>query len=305
MGNDSWFSNVSKGSALAVGFFVALLGIALVVNVINLDWLYPPAQKEEESGGYALQLPISITVRDKVTGSAITSGTVYILEKEGDLYKTLETVSYSSGWTTGNAYQSGTKLYLWYTASGYMTKIVEYEVPLANTQYQNKYFALIETVQRPDDSHLTLSILDETSSAVATESSQSGASLTNNEVDLYAHIVVGAGYGLINYYDPVEREDDNIILMFKLNDTLATITGLTGATRQEYGDYAYYFLVLDDIVGDPIDPTIVDLSFTVVYSGSGAITLQMYLITETDAGNFGLTADSDGFSDNTVALVIS
>jgi len=303
-------SGAKQGFFMGAGFALALIGIIVVASFFGLSQ-FPTApsggEKPAEPTGYALQLPIKITVRNAVNGSLISTGTVYVLDSE---YNILETVSISNGvGTTAVAYQSGESLYLFFTASGYGAAAKQYTVPYAASEAQDYYYAAIDVYDFPTDAQLSLSLMDELGNQVATETSQSGASFdSDGKCELTLHMVLDEDLGIVSYFDPIEDENDDFLVVFILNDTLPTISssGLQ-LERLEYGDNVYYVAKLSDLIATRDDSAIRDIGFTVYYSGSSVIGLTVKVLTMTDYNTFksSLAVDSDGLEDSVYTLAIS
>lgn len=254
---------------------------------------------------YTLQLPVKFTVRDAITGSPI-SGTLYIYDVNDKL---LETVTITSGsGTSGDAYVSGTQLKLFFTASGYGADIIDFEVPSAYSDSQTYYYATIDAYAYPAEADFSISILSETGAQVATESTYNNYTMSGSEADFYVHLVCPAEKALIGYDDPVEDEEDAVILVLKLSDTLATVdvSGKT-ETRVEYGGSAYYIIELDDIIATKEDPVSEDILFTFYYGGSNPVGITAYIYTNVDPAVFvsALAADSDtALQDSTTTFYV-
>jgi len=297
---------ITRGAAFTIGSVLVIIALVIGSQFFGLGFLDFGGEGETPQQQYALQLPIKFTVRDQIAGGALTSGTIYIYDSAGE--KLLETVTYSNGWETAQAYTSGDNIKLFYANSGYLAAPVDFSVPYASSEYQSYFYAAIDVVHRPGDSQLSISIMDNTGNQVATESAQDGAQMdSDGTLDLTIHLVVTEGYGLISFEDLYEDEMDAVLLVLKINTTLATISGIS-AERKEYGGYTYYYWQIEDLLATKDDPATRDIQFTLNWAGtSGIITLQAFLYTEVDPSLFGssLTADSDSFSDNTVALQVS
>ena len=292
------------------GFAVAVIVLAAVVYFTGNPLSYNDVGQNgapDTGNGYPLQLPIKITVRDKIAGTPVPGGTVYMIDAQGRIVETL-TVGADGTATTALAYKSGEQYKLFYVGTGYGGAPVEFTVPLAASEAQSYYYAAVDVYHFPSDANLTLSIMDKLGAQVATEIGATGASFVDGKAELSLHIVLAEGYGLVSFDDPVEKEADDVLVVFILNDTLPTISanGLS-LQRVEYGSNVYYFAKLGDIVASIDDPAIKDVGFTVFYSGTSAISLTVKVLTNTDPNVFAssLTVDSDGFEDATAALAIT
>jgi len=294
---------------MGAGFALALIGIIVVASLFGFSVWQPSGGKEETppTTGYALQLPISITVRDAITGSPVSGGTLYVLDESGKILESL-TVDSNGKAITGDAYLSGTKLLLFYVGTGYGGAAIEYTVPYAASESQSYYYKRIDVYHFPGDAELSLSIMDKYGTQVATETAGGSASFVDGKAELSLHLVLSEGYALVSYNDPIEKEADDVLIVFELNDTLPTLeaSGLQ-LTRIEYGGKVYYVAKLSDIISTIDDPAIKDIAFTVYYSGSNAISLAVKILTHTDPDAFrsSLSVDSDGFEDATATLVLT
>jgi len=246
-------------------------------------------------------------VRDSIVGTTVSGGTIYILDSNDRILETLA-VGTDGTVTTALAYATGDQLKLFYVASGYGADPITFTVPYANSEAQQYYYSAIDVVHFPADANITLSLMDKLGSQVATESAQSGTTFTDGKAELSLHMVLSEGFGLISFNDPIEKEEDDVLLVFTLNDTLPTISanGLN-LKRIEYGSTVYYYTTLDDILATVNDPAIKDISFTVFYSGTAAIQLTVQILTHTDPDIFAssLSVDSDGFQDSVYPLIIT
>ena len=299
---------LTQGVGIALGVIIiivtaAFLGLSVFPTGQGGGQEQPPATGNQ----YSLQLPIKLTVRDQIVGTTVSGGTIYILDQNDRILETLA-VGTDGVATTALAYSTGEQLKFFYSGTGYGAGPMTFTVPYANSEAQQYYYSAIDVVHFPADANITLSIMDKLGSQVATETSQSGATFTDGKAELSLHMVLSEGFGLISYSDPIEKEEDNVLLVFVLNDTLPTITanGLN-LKRIEYGSTVYYYATLDDIKATVNDPAIKDISFTVFYSGTAAIQLTVKLFTHTDPDIFAssLTVDSDGFQDSVYPLIIS
>jgi len=292
---------------MGVGLAIGLVVIIVVAQLVGLSMWQPEKPAPEPQTGYALQLQISITVRDAITGSPVSGGTVYILDADGKVLETL-TVDSNGKAVTGDAYASGTELMFFYVGSGYGASPLTWTVPRAASEAQDYYFVRLDVYHFPDDAGLSLSVMDKLGTQVATETSGGSTTFTDGKAELSLHLVLSEGYGLVSYYDPIEKENDEVLVVFELNDTLPTLeaSGLQ-LTRIEYGGKVYYVAKLGDIISTIEEPAIEDIAFTVFYSGSNAISLTVKILTHTDLDVFrsSLAVDSDGFEDAIAPLVIS
>ena len=292
---------------MGVGLAIGLVVIIVVASFVGLSVFPGEKPAPAPSTGYSLQLPIKITVRDAITGKTVSGGTIYVLDDAGRVLETL-TVDANGQATTALAYASGEKLTLFYVGTGYGGPAIAYEVPLASSEAQDYYYAAVDVYHFPSDDNLTLSLMDKLGTQVATESSSGSASFTDGKCELSLHLVLAEGYALVSYEDPIEKESDDVLIVFELNDTLPTLeaSGLN-LERIEYGGKVYYVAELGDIKAGLEDPAIKDIAFTVYYSGSNAISLTVKILTHTDLDVFksSLAVDSDGFEDAIAPLVIS
>ena len=298
------------GVLMGVGFAIGLIVVIVVAQFFGLAMWQPSGGETPQAPpqtGYSLPLPVKITVRDAITGSVVTSGTVYVLDGSGRVLETLAVDSNGQA-VTAMAYTSGEKLTLFYVGTGYGGAALEYEVPLAASEAQDYYYAAVDVYHFPDDAGLSLSVMDKLGTQVATETSGGSTTFTEGKAELSLHLVLSESYGLVSYYDPIEKEDDDVLVVFELNDTLPTLQadGLS-LERIEYGGKVYYVAKLSDIISTIEEPAIEDISFTMYYSGSNTISLTVKVLTHTDLDVFksSLAVDSDGFEDATAALVLT
>jgi len=300
--------------ALGVAIFIALVIGGLVVAEMFIGIRLPSisvfqTQQQVSEGQYSLSLPLKVSIQDPLAASAV-DGTVYILDED---YTILESFSTSSGvGTSSNVYKSGTKLKIFVAASGYFSKMLEYEVPYAERTEQDYYYVTVNAYDVPSDTEFTMSIMSETGSQLVDESTAASYSMTDTEEDFYLHLTLAEDVALISFFDPTEGsngEDDDVLIVFKANDTRVTleIQGYA-AERLEYGDNVYYVFKLEDWIGDRSETTVKSIMFTLYYGGTEAITLQVFLYTNTDLEIFksSLSADSDAaLTDNTAVLTIT
>ena len=129
-------------AALVVLLVMAILG-PLVAQLGAIVW--PEEPEPVEPPGYALTLPIELTVRDQLTGGAIDGATVNILSPDG---RTLEAgVTDAVGkYTTVHAYSSGSQLFV-EVVKGNLRYQVPITVPRAETEVQTKYLIGISLKQ--------------------------------------------------------------------------------------------------------------------------------------------------------------
>jgi len=294
----------------------AVITTSIVISGVLLFYVVPIflPQPESQIGGeeeqYALTLPIRIYLSDRISGGAIQTGTIYVFDSSWTVIETTA-VDSNTGYADTSAFRSGTKIIFFPNVDGYMCGPVEYTVPYADSPSQERYYARLQLVKRPADANLSLSLMDDIGNQVATETSQSGATMeSDGTLDLYFHIVIAEGFGLISYDDPVEEEMDAVLVVFDLNTTLATISGLSNAKVREHNGHTYYFATLQDLLASKNDPITHDIFFTVNYGGSNAISLTAYIITNVDPDLFYSSLnlsnpDTDALVDYTQALVIS
>ena len=301
-----------QGFGIGAGIFVFFLLIALILGGIGLT-ISKPEEKPtappttQPTGPYALQLPLKVLVRDAITGTAVSGGTLYILDLNDRILEAI-TVDTNGIATSNLVYKSGEKIKLFYVASGYGAPPVTVVVPYGETQYQQYHYLVVDVYNFPTESELYMSIFDAYGNQLVTETSNGTASLSSGKFEGYLHIVVEKARALVSYYDPVEQEYDDVLIVFILNHTLASleVPGLT-LNRIEYGGNVYYFAKLSDIIAGRDDPAIKDIKFTVYFSGTGTLSLKVLLVTHTDPSVFqsSLTADSDGITDSTAYLFLS
>ena len=149
------------GIMMGVGFAIGLIAMLFIAQFFGLSMWQPTGGGEKPetppTTGYALQLPISVTVRDAIAGTPVSGGTLYVLDSD---MKVLESVAVdSSGKAVTDAYLTGTELYFFYVSTGYGAAPVLYTVPYAASEAQDYYYARVDVYAFPSDANLTLSLI--------------------------------------------------------------------------------------------------------------------------------------------------
>jgi len=300
---------VKRGMALGIGLLVGFTIMMIVIGTA-LAWVTIPGftTQEPTTEQYKLTLPLKGYVNDKIAGTALSSGTFYIYDMNGNL---LESGSISSGvFTTTRAYTSGETYQIYITASGYYGYFGTITIPYAERTEQDYHYLTedLYVVQTPSESSFYISVLDPVGNVLASESTSSTYSTSETQFTVYIRLTIPKLYGLVNVYDPTETDDpyDDVLVYIKMNNTLATADR---GSRLEVGSYVYYvWKIPEDYLASKTDPLVVDIPVTIIYGGSSALSIQAFIADHTSVDYF-LSAgsyDSDAvLTDSTQAGVIT
>ena len=277
-------------------FGLLLVGVMVYAGVIEIPHSVVQEPENPPATGIALQLPVQFTVKDALTGTAV-NGTLYIYDND----TLLEAVSIVDGkGTSADAYDSGTVLTLFFVGTNYVAPPQSWTVPYARVESQEIYYCSVKAYAMAGEADVTLAALDKLGNQFATEDTYSNVTKEDNKFEGYVKITVAAGKALMSYFDKVEDENDDVLLVFELGDTLATLSSNDlQLQRIEYGGKAYYIAKLQDIIATKDDPAIKQVGFTIFYGGTNPLPVTIKLVTATDYNAFlsSLTVDSDGFED--------
>ena len=285
---------------------IILLLAGLIVAKEVFHTIVPVTQPEKEKPAEASALPLKIYVKDAITADPISSGTLYIYDPQ---YNKIEVATISNGIAyTVTLFKPGDNIIVYADIPGYYAKPTTLTVEAVGGEELGYYFLTYDSVWKaPTESDLGLSVLDAVGTQVASESSGTTYNMTatgNNKFTI--HIVIPPKTALISYFDPTEEasgEEDSILIWIRLNDTLAT---LDIGERIEYGSYVYYVITLPDIIATTADYASYDITFTINYSGSGAVEVAVFFADRTSLDYFrsALAPDSDSTLQDSVAPFI-
>jgi len=294
--------------AFGIGF-VATFGIilALVIASVFLQLpIFQPHSSVQENTPTApttpSSLPLKVYISDGIQGGAV-DGTLYILDPS--TYKVLETITTQNGIGTSQK-PYGDQVMIYFVASGYVAKPLLFDpsqAKVVSLYGQDFYQVDLIAYKEPLETDLQLTVFDELGNIVASETTGNTIAKTNNQVDLTLQITVASGTAVINYFDPLNEENDDWVLVFRMNDTLAS---LSIGQRVEYGGYVYYIVSISDIISQIDKPAISRLDFSIFYGGASKLSVDIFVYNNVDPSLFAnsLVADSDTTVSDSVATFI-
>jgi len=273
---------------IATFFIVMLIPVAFVLGVYISSWISQWLGGETENLGERI---VEIKVLDGITKEKINSGTLYVMD--GD-YNILETLVISDGKAyTENEYRYKSRLILFADSKEYYFRPTEVKLIKTSGDY---YTVTYYGYRVPSDAEISLSLTDSFGTTVLSEDKSATFSLVDSSLSLIIHIVLYPKVALISYYDPLEKEDDQVIVWLFFNNTDVR---LDSGTRIEYGSQVLYAFVVDERISSVTESISLDISVTLLYTGTGTIAVRLYICDRTDL-DFFKSAITPDFQDNTL-----
>jgi len=218
--------------------------------------------------------PLEVIVRDAITKKEIQEGTVYILDKN---YKVLGAYSITDGSIiTDELYKPNEEVIIFVEAPDYYFRPEEITLPKSSG---DTIKVTVYGYKIPDDEALTIRIQDYAGNVIASESYSGSVPFVDSSITIFIQISIQEKYGLMSYYDPLEGEDDDVVLWVVFNSTEVTTDE---GVRKTIGGMTVIFFKIEELRTELTAPTTISITLTVHYSGSGALSLKAYICDKTD-----------------------